>query len=73
MCSIHIEHRSHHLNFFYKIIKYISIYLYILRKLYNNVCKKKKASEALMSNAMQTKGYTLLSWYQILAAKDRHK
>lgn len=35
--------------------------------------KKKKASEALMSNAMQTKGYTLLSWYQMLAAKDRHK
>lgn len=32
-----------------------------------------KKKHAIMSKAIQMKGYTLLSWYQMLAAKDRHK
>lgn len=56
--------------FFYKIIKFI-IYLYIYYENCTITYAKKNASEANTSSAIQMKGYTLLSWYQRLAAKDR--
>lgn len=72
-CSLHIQDRSHPPPFFYKIIKYIYIYLYIYYENCTILYAKKKKHQRPSSNATQTKGYSLLSWYQMPAAKDRHK